>query len=198
MSKAQTRMASLKYKLSHVSPGIGMLICLQLRGYMKGITGSVDSRRSSNAPWSKARREYLLGGPLSGAVLPSSCLRATQAQPAVQSWSRTGPGGRSWSENMVASLFVVTFYVGCSRTGNIWSGMKPTDTDITFQLFWKCFSWLGEFLLAQCCYCSGLYPWNRICCIVKLHPENNIPPTRKCHHFVPECLQVQQLLFCLS
>lgn len=61
MSKAQTIMASLKYKLSHVSQGIGTLICLQLRRYMKGITGSVDSRRSSNAPWSKARREYLLG-----------------------------------------------------------------------------------------------------------------------------------------
>lgn len=85
MSKAQTRMASLKYKLSQLSPGIGMLICLQLRGYMKGITGSVDSRSSSNALWSQARREYLLGRLLGGAMLPSSCLPAAPAQPAVQS-----------------------------------------------------------------------------------------------------------------
>lgn len=84
MSNAQTRMASLKYKLSLVSQGIGMLICLQLRGCMKGITGIVDSRRSSNAPWSEARREYVLGRLLNGAMLPSSCLHATQAQPTVQ------------------------------------------------------------------------------------------------------------------
>lgn len=176
MSKAQTRMASLKYKLSQLSPGIGMLICLQLRGYMKGITGSVDSRSSSKALWSQARSEYLLGRLLSGAVLPSSCLPATPAQPAVQSWSGTGPGVRSWSENMTRILFVVWFYVGCLRTGSIWSGMKPTDANLTIQLFWECCSWQGEFRFNQCCYCTGIDHWNTICCIVKLHAENNIPP----------------------
>lgn len=109
MSNAQTRMASLKYKLSLVSQGIGMLICLQLRGCMKGITGIVDSRRSSNAPWSEARREYVLGRLLNGAMLPSSCLHATQAQPTVQIWSRTGPGVimiRKYDTKFVCGMFL--------------------------------------------------------------------------------------------
>lgn len=105
-------------------------------------------------------------------------LASVQPRLSRQIWSATGPSIKAcWSKNMIPSLFVVCFYVVCSRMGNIWSGVTPTDTNLTFQLFWKCFSWQGEFILRRCSYYSGLDPWNRICWVVKPHPENNIPPT---------------------
>lgn len=78
-------MASLKYKLSHVSQGIGMLICLQLRVDMKGITGRADSRRSCNAPWSAASSQYFLGRLLDGA-----CFHG-QVQPSISQQHKWDP-----------------------------------------------------------------------------------------------------------
>lgn len=71
------------------------------------------------------------------------------------------------------------FYTGHSRTGSIWSG----KVNFTFQLFWKCFSWEDVLTLHQCCYCSDLDPWKRICCILR-----TIFPPFTCYHFVPKCL----------
>lgn len=63
----------------------------------------------------------------------------------------------------------------------------------------------------KCCYWHGLDPWNRICCTVKLHPENStssLPPRTPTSTSLPLpppnaitlffALQVQDLLLCLS
>lgn len=128
-----------------------------------------------------------------GAVLPSLCLSATQAQRAVQTWSGIALGLKLWSENTIPTSFLEWFYVDCSRTG-----VKPTNTNLIFQHFWKCFSWQGEFILDQSCCCSGLDPWDRICCVVRLPSENQDLLSPHATGFVPECIQMQELLLHLS
>lgn len=68
---------------------------------------------------------------------------------------------------------------------------------LNFSAFLKALQ-LTEFILDQCCYCGGLDRWNRICCLLKLRAENNIPLFPNAITFAPERLQVQELLLLLS
>lgn len=172
-------MASLKYKLSHVSQAIGMLICLQLRVYMKGITGSAGSRGSCNALWSAAKSQHLLGRPRGGAA-SAVCRPTAYIGPGADS------GTRLTSEDGMPSVFMVCFYVGCWRTGNIWYGMKPTATNFAFS---ESTSYcLGEMILNRCCYFRIGFS------IVARRIVGWSPCCSRCHCFAPECLQVQDLL----
>lgn len=172
-------MASLKYKLSHVSQAIGMLICLQLRVYMKGITGSAGSRGSCNAPWSAASSQYSLGRLRGGAA-------TTVCSPAAYMGPGAGSGTRLTSEDGMLSVFMVCFYVGCWRTRSIWYGRKPTATNLALS---KSTSfWLGEIILNCCCYYRAGFH------ILPRRIVGWSPWYPRCHCFAPECLQVQDLL----